>query len=108
MSARKATSLGQTQSQITIEARHAQLSLSHESVVIRKNGIEFRSPTPFTAWTEMTVELRTPENGRVNSTGVVIACTGSKHTGYHISMVFTNISRQAQLRLSQMSASPLG
>lgn len=108
MSARKISSLESLQHPITVEARQERLTLSHEAVVIHKSGIEFRSPTPLTAWTEMTVELVTRENGRVNCTGVVIACAGNKHTGYHVSMVFTNMSRQAQTRLTRMSDSPLG
>lgn len=108
MSARKINSLESLQQPVTVEARQERLILSHEAVVIHKSGIEFRSPTPLTAWTEMTVELATRENGRVNCTGVVIACAGNKHTGYHVSMVFTNMSRQAQTRLTRMSDSPLG
>jgi hypothetical protein len=108
MSARKITNLGSPQQQVTVEARQARLSLSHEAVVIHKSGIEFRSPTPFTTWTEMTIELKRRDNRRVHCTGVVIGCTGNKHTGYHVSMVFTNVSRQAQSRLTQMSAASLG
>jgi hypothetical protein len=108
MSARKITSLESPQHPVTVEARQERLTLSHEAVVIHKSGIEFRSPMPLTTWTEMTVELATRENGRVNCTGVVIACAGNKHTGYHVSMIFTNISRQAQTRLTRMSDSPLG
>lgn len=106
MSARKVSNL--SSDQLTVASRQARLSLSHEAVVIRKSGIEFRSATPFNTWTEMTVELKTRDNGRVQCTGVVISCTGNKHTGYHISMVFTNVSRQAQSRLSLMSATTLG
>ena len=108
MSARKISNLGSEPQSLTVEARQARLALSHEAVVIHKSGIEFRSPTPFSEWTEMTVDLKTPDNGRVNCTGVVIACSGNKHAGYHVSMVFTNMSRQAQSRLTQMSASALG
>ena len=107
MSARKLSNPGPVQSTITAQARHARLSLSHEAVFIQKSGIEFRSPTAFNAWTEMTVELRTPDNGRVNCSGVVIACTGNKHAGYHVSMIFTDMSRQAQMRLQQMSSARL-
>src|SRR5256885_16719595 len=107
MSARKFSSPGPAQTPVSIEARQARLSLSHESVFIHKSGIEFRSPTAFNTWTEMTVELRTPDNGRVNCTGVVISCTGNKHTGYHVSMIFTDMSRQAQTRLQQMSSTRL-
>ena len=108
MSARKLSNPASVQSSVTVSARQARLSLSHEAVFIHKNGIEFRSPTPFNTWTEMTVELQTPDNGRVNCTGVVISCTGNKHTDYHISMIFTEMSRQAQTRLHQMSSARLG
>lgn len=107
MSARKFSTPGLVTSSVNAEARQARLSLSHEAVLIHKNGIEFRSPTAFNAWTEMTVELRTPDNGRVNCTGVIVSATGNKHTGYQISMIFTDMSRQAQARLQQMSAARL-
>ena len=104
MSARNIGISGSLEQHVTVEARQARLTLSHESVVIHKNGIEFRSPTPFTNWTEMTVALESPhDGGKVHCHGVVIACTGSKHTGYHVSMVFTGMSKQAQTRLSLMA-----
>jgi hypothetical protein len=104
MSARKAESPLQN---LTVQARQTRLSLSPDSVIIHKSGIEFRSGAPFAPWTEMTIMLQSRrDEGRVNCTGVVIACTGNKHTGYHISMVFTNVSKQAQARLSLMAYSP--
>ena len=108
MSARKLSYVGAVASPVTVTGRQARLSLSHEAVYIHKSGIEFRSPAAFNNWTEMTVELRTPDNGRVHCTGVVIACTGNKHAGYHVSMIFTDMSRQAQARLHQMSAARQG
>jgi hypothetical protein len=52
----------------------------------------------------MTLTLQSPsDNGRVNCNGVVIACTGTKHAGYHVSMVFTSLTKQAQARLSTMA-----
>jgi hypothetical protein len=39
---------------------------------------------------------------------VVIACSGNKHTGYHVAMVFTGLSKQAETRLASMSHSELG
>src|SRR5213082_2719611 len=107
MSARKVDvtpSLGR----VTVEARQTRLSLSPDAVVIHPNGIEFRSDTPFSNWTEMTLTLQSPwDDGRVNCTGVVISCTGNKHTGYRVSMVFTSLTKQAQARLSQMAYSQL-
>jgi len=104
MSARKVES-GSFQQHVTVEARQARLTLSPGSVIIHKNGIEFRSAIAFSPWTEMTLTLQSPaDNGRVNCTGVVIACTGNKHAGYHVSMVFTGLTKQAQARLTTMAS----
>jgi hypothetical protein len=108
MSARQIKSINSAPEHVTLEARQARLTLSHDAVVIHKGGIEFCSPTAFTAWTEMTVELQAPDNGKVHCTGVVIACSGNKHSGYHVSMVFTGMSRQAQAQLTTMAYSELG
>lgn len=108
MSARKVESTS-FQQHVTVEARQARLILSPGSVIIHKNGIEFRSATAFSSWTEMTLTLQSPrDNGKVNCTGVVISCTGNKHTGYHVSMVFTGMSKQAEARLTAMAHSTVG
>jgi PilZ domain-containing protein len=108
MSARKILSSGSLQQNVTVDARQAHLSLSPSSVIIHRNGIEFRSPTAFSPWTEMTLSIQSPrDNGKVNCSGVVISCTGNKHSGYRISMVFTGMSKQAQARLSSLAQMPL-
>ena len=107
MSASKALVAG-TLGHLTVEARQTRLSLSPDAVVIHKNGIEFRSATPFSPWAEMTLTLQSPrDGGRVHCNGVVISCTGNKHSGYHVSMVFTGLSKQAEARLSAMAFAQL-
>jgi hypothetical protein len=107
MSARNAEVAGSVH-QFTVEARQTRLSLSPDEVIIQKNGIEFRSSTAFSPWAEMTMTLQSPRDGaKVHCTGVVISCTGNKHTGYHVSMVFTGLSKQAEARLSAMAFSQL-
>jgi hypothetical protein len=107
MSARKVEVTGPLQ-HVTVEARQTRLTLSPDAVILHKSGIEFRSTTPFSAWTEMTMTLRSSRSdARVHCTGVVISCTGSKHTGYHVSMIFTGLSKQAQARLNLMAYSDL-
>jgi len=110
MSARKLdTRNALTQQGVTVEARQTRLSLGPESVLFRKNGIEFRSPVPFAPWMEMTVTLQSPrDHGRVNCMGVVVACTGNRHGGYHVSMLFTSLSKQSQARLNAMAYSSPG
>ncbi|HEY5911872.1 MAG TPA: hypothetical protein VJA21_14815 [Verrucomicrobiae bacterium] len=105
MSARKAVAVG-TIPPVTVEARQTRLSLTPDSVVFHKNGIEFRSATPFSSWSEMTLTLQSPfGSGRLHCNGVVISCTGNKHAGYHVSMVLTGLSKQAEARLTAMASS---
>jgi hypothetical protein len=106
MSARKAE-IPNSFHHVTLEARQTRLTLSPGSVIIHKNGIEFRSATAFSPWAEMTLTLQSPQGGKVHCNGVVIACTGNKHSGYHISLVFTGMSKQAEARLSAMAVAPL-
>ena len=109
MSARKIGSIDSPKQQVTIEGRQSTLELSTDAVAIHKSGIEFRSPTPFHEWTEMTVALQSPhDGGQVQCSGVVIACSGNKHTGYRVSMVFTSMTESAQAQLNSMARSELG
>ena len=80
------------------------LDLPADTVRIRKSGIEFRSVKPFAAWTEMTVGFKLPGSAKkVQCTAVVVACNGTPHAGYAVSMLFTNLSAQTQARLSAIS-----
>jgi hypothetical protein len=109
MSARKFESGSLFQQSITVAARQTRLELSPDSVVIHKSGVEFRSPTPFNLWTEMTVGLQSPhDENRIQCSGVVIACSGNKHVGFHVSLLFTSLSKQAQAQLNSMARSSVG
>lgn len=80
------------------------LTLSHHSVRIRKNGIEFSSLKAFPVWKEMSLDLVSPSSHRkVHCTGVVVACDGNRHMGYTVSMVFMSLSQQAQECLDQLA-----
>jgi hypothetical protein len=109
MSAKQVRSLGSLGSSISVTGRQAALKLSAEKVSIHKNGIEFRSPAPFTEWSEMTVALQSPTDGsRLSCHGVVVACAGNKHAGYNISMIFTGMTAQTQKQLGAMARSEFG
>jgi hypothetical protein len=103
MSARKLTSTVPASGSVTVEGRESRLNLAEDSILIRRGGIEFRSPAAFAPWTEMTLALRARDNGVVNCSGVVVACVGSKHAGFNVSMVFTSMSKQAEARLSALA-----
>ena len=69
-------------------------------------GLSFVRIRPSPPWTEMTVTLQsTRDSGRVNCTGVVVACNGNRHDGYAVSMVFTSLSKQSQARLESLAFS---
>jgi hypothetical protein len=105
MSARKIGSAGALQ-QITVEAREARLELVPEAIRIHKTGIEFCSDRPFSLWTEMTLALECPQGGgKVHCHGVVISCVGNRHTGYQVTMLFTDLSKQSQERLNTLAYS---
>lgn len=103
MSARKA--LSTSFEEVLLVAQESRLALSSDSVVFHKSGIEFRSARPFEPWTEMTLALDSPhDRARIHCSGVVISCTGNRHMGYHISMIFTGLNRHDQAVLSAMAA----
>src|SRR5689334_18995651 len=89
-----------------ITTAQTRLALSASAIRFRKNGIEFRADKPIPAWTEMTVDLQSPVDGKnVHCTGVVVECAGNRHAGYLVSMVFMNMSRQSQERFNQLAFS---
>jgi hypothetical protein len=108
MSARKITNQSPSE-QLTVNSRKASLTLSPDAVSIHKGGIEFRSEASFPIWVEMTVTLQSPHDSTtVHCTGVVVGCSGSKHAGYQVSMVFTGMSKQAEARLNTIVYSRAG
>jgi hypothetical protein len=93
-------------SPITSRGAQTRLTLPAHCVRIRKNGIEFQAPDPIPPWTEMTLDLQPPRNGKkVHCTGVIVACNGNRSSGYVVSMLFTNLSRQSQALLSSIAYS---
>jgi len=109
MSAKKIGSLGSVENSVSVTGRQAALELPAEKVAVHKKGIEFRSPEPFTEWSEMTVTLQSPRDGsRLSGHGVVVACAGNKHSGYHVSMLFTSMTPQAEKQLGAMARSEFG
>ena len=103
MSARKYETRGILKP-FVVHSRQTWLTLDLGDVCIYKNGVEFRSPAPFQAWTEMNVQLESSHgSGTINCCGVVISCEGNRHEGYVVSMVFSSISKQSQARLNQLA-----
>ena len=93
---------------ITVQTASTQISLPAHSVRVCKNGVEFLSTESIPTWTEMTVDLHSARDAKkVRATGIVVECNGNRHSGYSVSMVFMNLSRQSQERLSELAHSTL-
>ena len=93
---------------LNIQSQQSKLTIPANAIRFRRNGIEFTSAQSIPLWTEMTVDLRSPLDGkRVHCTGVIVECSGNRHAGYLVSMVFMNLSRQAQERLTQLASSQM-
>lgn len=82
---------------------HTSLDLAANEVYFRKNGIEFRTDASIPVWTEMTVDLHTHRGQQISCTGVVVACSGNRHTGFLIAMVFTDMSPQHQRQMDEFA-----
>ena len=109
MSAKKLTGVTSFQPSVSVASRDAKLELAASAVSVHRNGIEFRSPKPFNEWSEMTVGLLSAKDGsRIACHGVIVGCAGNKHTGYHISMVFTGLTSQTEKQLGAMARSEFG
>jgi hypothetical protein len=107
MSARKISS-SELNQPLTVQTRTTQLTLPAAAVRVRKNGIEFHSDTQIPVWTEMTLSLETPlEPKNFQCTGVVVACNGSRHAGYEVSMIFPTMTPHAKARLDLLAYSTL-
>jgi hypothetical protein len=93
---------------VTIQSPTTKLLLSWTEVAVRENGIQFISPHPIPAYTEMTVNLRSPVDNRpVRGTGVVVECAGNHRSGYAVSLLLVNLTSKSQERLSQLARAQL-
>ena len=56
----------------------------------------------------MSVELHSPRSARkLACTGIDVSCAGSAQTGYSVSMLFLNLTRQSEQRLASLAYSQL-
>jgi hypothetical protein len=83
------------------------LNLAADQVFFRKNGIEFRSAAEIPVWTEMTVDLTAKQGEKLTCNGVIVSCSGNRHTGFQIAMVFTGMSAQHQQQLDNFAFASL-
>ena len=93
---------------LSLQTGETELSIPREYIRFRQNGIEFKSSKSIQVWKEMTVAFEAPgEREPFQCNGVVVACSGNRHSGFSVSMVFLNLSRRSQERLDLLAFSQL-
>ena len=95
--------MGKGETAVTASASTENLAIPATSLRVRKNGIEFRSEQPIQIWTEMTLDFFSPfHTRRLQCQGVVVACSGNRHEGYVVALLFTHISETALQILTEL------
>ena len=87
-------------------AKEMEFSLPNHLVQIEKNGngISFLSAKAVPLWSELTLDLQSAsQNEKIHRRGIVVDCSGNKHEGYVVSITFTDVSPDAQERLSHLA-----
>jgi hypothetical protein len=94
---------------VRVQAQGQELVLPAGQVVVRKNGIEFLSAKPIPEWKEVVIDLRAPGTGaRIQGTGVVVDCTGNRHTGYVVSVMFMDLTQESRQQLGLLARASAG
>ena len=72
-----------------MESGGSRVDIAGDHVQLRKNGVEFWSPTPVELWTEMTVAMGPSGDClQKRGSGVVVCCDGDRHRGYRVNVLF--------------------
>jgi hypothetical protein len=108
MAASRLDRSGFLQPDFVIHVGDREFALPAPAVRIQRNGIEFRAPSSFPLWTEMTITLEAPGWADFfECTGVVVACDGNRHRGYAVSVLFVNLSRRSEEQLGLLAQAEL-
>jgi hypothetical protein len=91
---------------LTVKSDEIQFTLPPEAVNVRANGVEFLSSQELPVWSELTIELRSPKtHNPIQCNGIVVGASGSKHSGFVISILFVGLEPEAQSQVETLSRS---
>ena len=108
MAASRLDHSGILQPDFVIHVGDQQFAVPASVVRLQRNGIEFRAPSCFPLWTEMTITLQAPGWADLfECTGVVVACDGNRHVGYSVSVLFVSLSPRSEEQLGLLARADL-
>ncbi len=90
---------------VCLSFRETYLMVPCQWIRFRKNGVEFASEQPFDLWTEVVLDLHSPDDGRrVHGAGVVVECKRQGNGKHWVSILLTGLSNSAASHLEQLAA----
>ena len=108
MAASRLDHSGILQPDFVVHVGNRQFTLPAPAVRLQRNGIEFRAPSSFPLWTEMTITLQAPGWADLfECTGVVVACDGNRHGGFSVSVLFVNLSPRSEEQIGLLARAEL-
>jgi hypothetical protein len=86
--------------------------IDHEEFQISPRGMVFHSNTSLAKWSEVRVTLHLPAGGRrtteeIDCNGVVIDCRRQRSGGFKCAVLFLDLSKKSETRLTQIVQSPM-
>jgi hypothetical protein len=89
---------------LTVRSNEIEFTLPPEAVNVRSNGVEFLANQELPVWSELTIDLKSPRNNEtIHCNGIVVGSSGSRHSGFVISILFVGLDPEAQSQLESLA-----
>ena len=89
---------------LTVRSNEIEFNLPPEAVNVRSNGVEFLAKQELPVWSELTIDLKSPSsNEPIHCNGIVVESSGSRHSGFVISILFVGLDPEAQSQVETVA-----
>lgn len=89
---------------LTVRSNELEFTLPPEAVNVRSNGVEFLSDQELPVWSELTIDLKSPNTHEtIHCNGIVVGASGSRHSGFVISILFVGLDPEAQSQVESLA-----
>lgn len=89
---------------MTVRSNEIEFTLPPEAVSVRTNGVEFLSGQELPVWSELTIDLKSPDSDAlIHCNGIVVGASGNKHSGFVISILFVGMEAEAQSQVEALA-----
>ena len=89
---------------LTVRSNEIEFTLPPEAVNVRSNDVEFLANQELPVWSELTIDLKSPSsNEPIHCNGIVVGSSGSRHSGFVISILFVGLDPEAQSQVESLA-----